>query len=163
MSVYEVTAATLEETVPFDDGNMNKFSLSLKGEDGTVYTAESWRKASLGTQPPAEAGDKIEATLENKPRGGLKIKGLKLVGAPSSNGAGSTQTLDYRSDPTGRSIERQVAFKGAIEIAKAVAEKTGTKPDAEAVVAYADELDKFFLPPAPEGTEPVAPDDDIPF
>jgi hypothetical protein len=170
---YTVKSSTLDDVVHYDDGDMNKWVLTLADDDGNeVSDVAHWRPASQRKQSFAE-GDQIEADIQNQPRGGVKLANPKLVGGDSPNGSapsgGGTQVLDYtRQDATGRSIEKQVALKVAGEIAAAYAGQSGNLPTAEKVALYAEELDEKFLgklPPAPEGTEPAEgnKDDDIPF
>lgn len=172
MKQYEVTSSVLSDTIEFEDGDMNKFSLGLRDRDsGNELTdVAQWRPAGsrVGGFPE---GAIIEADVKNQPRGGLKLANAKLISDTGSNlngdkapsGPIKTEVLDYRRDATGRSIERQVALKAAAEIAAASSQDW----TADLVVAYAEKLDAFLNPNAPVQEtlpdEQGTPDDDIPF
>jgi hypothetical protein len=166
---YTVKSSVLGDTIPFDDGDMNKFVLTLEDEDGNeISDVAHWRPAK-NRQGSYPEGARIEAELKNQPRGGLKLANPKQIDGPVANGqtsGGTQETWDYRQDATGRSIERQVALKCASEIAAAaVAAGHTTFASASKVVEYAAELDAFLSPPASETVEEGSstPDDDIPF
>jgi hypothetical protein len=165
MGQYEVTSSVLADTIEFEDGDMNKFSLSLRDRDsGNVLNdVAQWRPAS-SRQGGFPEGAIIEADVKNQPRGGLKLANAKLIEQPSSNGSqaqgqvgevqtapdgSKTEVRDYRRDPVGQSIERQVALKVAGEISQA-----GDSPQAvvDRAKVFADWL-----------ANPVDPADDIPF
>jgi hypothetical protein len=153
---FEVLGLALENQdgpIQFKDGtNMNKFLLDLKrGPDDLMSGVAHWRKADQG-DPPFDVGDTINGEVANAARGGLKISRVNLgeAASPSPNGAGAKP----RQDATGRSIERQVALKAAVELAGS---KDGN-PTPEWVTETAGIFDAFLRNDVPEGG-----DEDVPF
>lgn len=167
---YEVTSSVLADTIEFEDGDMNKFSLSLKDlESGNVLNeVAQWRPAG-SRQGGFSEGSTIEADVKTQPRGGLKLANAKLIsGGGSSNGdapqGGTTEVIDYRRTDTGRSIERQVALKAAVELLPEGTSANEVVENAKVLAAFLhnDPPTQEVLPDS-DPSDMTAGDDGIPF
>lgn len=155
---YSVTDSVLGESVDFGDGKMDKYLLTLKGEDGAVVSeVQQWRQSG---QPGFLAGDTIEGEVVSQPRGGVKLKGGRKVDASApAPASGGSSPSGGRTDATGRSIERQVALKVAGEYGAALVAAGKDVPPAK-VVEAAGIFDAFLSGSKPAGEKDG---DDIPF
>jgi hypothetical protein len=112
MSNYQITAVTGQREFDSKYGPLVSYKLTIKGDDGYEGEAEMTRKPE---SPAPSAGETIEGTLDrSNPRFPPKLKKAQGGGAPRSGGARSAKDSD--------SIERQVAYKGAVEMAIAFAD-----------------------------------------
>ncbi len=156
MTDYEVLSSVISGEVDFGDSKMTKVETTLKPVDGgdAIQGVMVWRKA--GYPIPME-GETWEGQVENAPKGGLKLARPRNTSEngspPPANAIKAPPTPRGRTDATGRSIERQVALKAAVELAVA-GEVTGTST----VLAIANAFDAWL-----KGESDVKPDDGIPF
>jgi hypothetical protein len=153
---FKVLGLALENQdgpITFKDGTrMNKFLLDLeRGPDDVLSGVAHWRKADQG-DPDFDVDDTINGEVANAARGGLKISRVNAgeAATPSPNGAGAKP----RQDATGRSIERQVALKAAVEWGRGASDP----PQVSTVIAAAETFDAFLRDDVPEGG-----DEDVPF
>lgn len=131
MSIYTVEAITGEREFESKYGPLKSFKVKLSGDDGFSGEAEITQKPT--TAPPT-VGQAIEGTLDkSNPKFPPKLKkamgggggGFKMAGKPSKDSV---------------SIERQVAFKGAVEIIVAMLRSGQELPDP----AIAATMTRFF-------------------
>lgn len=112
MSNYQITAVTGQREFDSKYGPLVSYKLTIKGDDGYEGEAEMTRKPE---SPAPQSGETIEGTLDrSNPRFPPKLKKAQGGGAPRGGGARSAKDSD--------SIERQVAYKGAVEMAIAFAD-----------------------------------------
>lgn len=112
MSNYQITAITGKREFDSKYGPLVSYKLTIKGDDGYEGEAEITRKPE---SPAPQSGETIEGTLDrSNPRFPPKLKKAQGGGAPRSGGGRPNKDSD--------SIERQVAYKGAVEMAIAFAD-----------------------------------------
>ena len=112
MSNYQITAVNGKREFESKYGPLVSYKINIKGDDGYEGEAEITRKPE---SPAPSQGETIEGTLDrSNPRFPPKLKK-----APGGGGAGAPRGA--RSAKDSDSIERQVAYKGAVEMAVAFA------------------------------------------
>jgi hypothetical protein len=111
MSNYQITAVNGKREFESKYGPLVSYKINIKGDDGYEGEAEITRKPE---SPAPSQGETIEGTLDrSNPRFPPKLKKAPGGGAGAPRGARSAKDSD--------SIERQVAYKGAVEMAVAFA------------------------------------------
>ncbi len=112
MSNYEITAVTGKREFESKFGPLVSYKLTVKGDDGYEGEAEMTRKPE---SPAPAQGETIEGTLDrSNPRFPPKLKKAQAgSGGPPRGGGRSAKDSD--------SIERQVAYKCAVELVVAFA------------------------------------------
>lgn len=110
MSNYTITAVNGQREFDSKYGPLVSYKLTITGDDGYEGEAEMTRKPE---SPAPQQGETIEGTLDrSNPRFPPKLKKAQGGGAPRGGG---------RPNKDSDSIERQVAYKGAVEMAVAFA------------------------------------------
>jgi hypothetical protein len=163
MAEYEVLSSVLERQADFGDNRMNLFITTLKPTaGGDILTGvQVWRNVKY---EPVVEGETWTGELENASRGdGLKLAKPRLVGSggsssSSAGGSAGAPPRQSRTDATGRSIERQVALKAAVEWA-------GPNTTSTEVLAAATAFDNWLKGEQPEDKpdEPLKDGEEIPF
>lgn len=109
MSIYQVHAVTSKREFESKYGPLVSYKVQLKGDDGFDGEAEITQKP---TTPSPQKGQEIEGTLDkSNPKFPPKLKKAQGGGPPRAGGGGAKSPKDTES------IERQVAYKGAVELA----------------------------------------------
>jgi hypothetical protein len=171
---YQVTEVTGVREWRGKYGNMCDYKLVVRGSDNVEHRVE-WSRKSDSAEP--HPGDKYEATIdvqERQKKDGtpFTVKKFKpdFGGSSSSpkrfetpNGIGPTPSLDSGRDATGRSIERQVALKAAVEYVVSRSEEDEEHTPSR-VVDIAAAFDAFLKNegdfPGDDGSLPELPDTD---
>lgn len=108
MSNYTIEAIKSDREFESKYGPLKSYKVQIKGDDGFDGEAEITQKP---TTPAPQVGQQIEGTLDtSNPKFPPKLKKAQGGGAPRG-GSKSPKDTD--------SIERQVAYKGAVELAVA--------------------------------------------
>lgn len=119
MSNYTISSVNGKREFESKYGPLVSYKLTIKGDDGYEGDAEMTRKPD---SPPPSAGETIEGTLDkSNPKFPPKLK--KAQGAPGGGFKGGKSPKDSQS------IERQVAFKGAVELIVATLDPSDTMPE----------------------------------
>lgn len=120
MSNYTITSVNGKREFESKYGPLVSYKLTITGDDGFEGEAEMTRKPE---SPAPQAGETIEGTLDkSNPKFPPKLKR-----APGGGGGGGRAPA--RSSKDSESIERQVAFKGAVELIVATLDPADTMPE----------------------------------
>jgi hypothetical protein len=107
MSIYKIKAVTSKRSFETKYGELMSYKVQITGDDGFEGEAEITQKPAT---PAPSAGQEIEGTLDkSNPKFPPKLK--KAQGGMGGRGGGGKSPKDTES------IERQVAYKGAVELA----------------------------------------------
>lgn len=121
MSVYTVEAIVNEREFESKYGPLKSYKVRIKGDDGFSGEAEITQKP---TTAAPQAGQEIEGTLDkSNPKFPPKLKKAQM------NGGGGGFKGGARSAKDSDSIERQVAYKGAVEMCVSFAEDASEAAD----------------------------------
>lgn len=121
MSVYTVEAVVNEREFESKYGPLKSYKVRIKGDDGFAGEAEITQKP---TTPAPSSGQEIEGTLDkSNPKFPPKLKKAQM------NGGGGGSKGGGRSSKDSDSIERQVAYKGAVEMCVSFAEDASEAAD----------------------------------
>jgi hypothetical protein len=153
MSNYTVEGVTGTREFESKNGPLISYKLTIKGDDGYQGPAEIAQKPATPAPTP---GQSIEGTLDkSNPKFPPKLK--KAMGA---GGGGRPPMGKSKADQD--SIERAVAYKGAVDLAASM-----SQPDPEQIEHW---VERFFhhgltllqgkpaTPQAPAPAAPTAPD-----
>lgn len=120
MSIYEITSVNGRREFDSKYGPLVSYKLTIKGDDGFQGDAEMTRKPE---SPAPREGEQVEGTLDkSNPKYPPKLK-------RAQGSAGGGGRAPGRSNKDSESIERQVAFKGAVELIAATLDSSDTMPD----------------------------------
>jgi hypothetical protein len=110
MSNYTINSVTGKREFESKFGPLVSYKLTISGDDGYNGEAEMTRKPESA---PPEAGQTIEGTLDkSNPKFPPKLKKAQGAGGFGGASGGGSGRPSKDSD----SIERQVAYKGAVEL-----------------------------------------------
>jgi hypothetical protein len=118
MSNYTITSINGKREFESKYGPLVSYKLTITGDDGYQGEAEMTRKPD---SPAPQEGEQVEGTLDkSNPKFPPKLK--RAQGAPGGGSPG-------RPNKDSQSIERQVAFKGAVELIVATLDSSDTMPE----------------------------------
>lgn len=113
MSIYTITSVNGRREFESKYGPLVSYKLTITGDDGYEGEAEMTRKPE-STAP--QQGEQVEGTLDkSNPKYPPKLKR-----APGGSPGGVARSGGGRTSKDSESIERQVAFKGAVELIAAM-------------------------------------------
>lgn len=119
MSNYTITSVNGRREFESKYGPLVSYKLTIKGDDGYEGEAEMTRKPE---SPAPQQGEQVEGTLDkSNPKYPPKLKRAPGGGVARSGGG--------RPSKDSESIERQVAFKGAVELIVATLDPADTMPE----------------------------------
>ena len=122
MSIYTITSVNGRREFESKYGPLVSYKLTIKGDDGYEGEAEMTRKPE-STAP--QQGEQVEGTLDkSNPKYPPKLKR-----APGGSPGGVPRSGGGRTSKDSESIERQVAFKGAVELIVATLDPADTMPE----------------------------------
>jgi hypothetical protein len=120
MSNYTINSVNGKREFESKYGPLVSYKVTITGDDGYNGDAEMTRKPE---SPAPTAGETIEGTLDkSNPKFPPKLKKIPGMGGAPGRAPG-------RSNKDSQSIERQVAFKGAVELIVATLDPSDTMPE----------------------------------
>lgn len=120
MSIYTIESIVSEREFESKYGPLKSYKVRVSGDDGFNGEAEITQKP---TTPAPQGGQQIEGTLDkSNPKFPPKLKKAQANNGGGFKGGG-------RSNKDSESIERQVAYKGAVEMCVSFAEDASEAAD----------------------------------